>query len=223
MNTIILLIEDDAALREGMGELLSREGYGVLSAGNVREAEKIAGEEDFDLCLLDVGLPDGNGVDLCKKWRREGRDFPIVFLTALDDEIQVVRALDAGGSDYVTKPFRTQELLSRIRAHLRSRSITNAPAQKSGAVSVDLARLTVTVDGKSAYITPTEARILQALMQSGGCVLTRAILLEKIWDAGGAFIDDNTLSVHISRLREKIGAEKIQTIRGVGYRWEEKQ
>ena len=221
METIILLIEDDTILREGMGELLSREGYGVLSAGSVREAETIAAKEDFGLCLMDVGLPDGNGVSLCKKWREEGREFPIIFLTALDDEIQVVRALDAGGSDYVTKPFRTQELLSRIRAHLRGRSMGTSPA-KSGSVTMDINRLTVTADGKTAYITPTEARILQALMQNSGCVLTRAILLEKIWDAGGAFIDDNTLSVHISRLREKIGADRIQTIRGVGYRWEEK-
>ena len=222
METIILLIEDDTILREGMGELLSREGYGVLSAGSVREAETIASKEDFALCLMDVGLPDGNGVSLCKKWREEGREFPIIFLTALDDEIQVVRALDAGGSDYVTKPFRTQELLSRIHAHLRGRSMGTSPA-KSGSVTMDINRLTVTADGKTAYITPTEARILQALMQNSGCVLTRAILLEKIWDAGGAFIDDNTLSVHISRLREKIGADRIQTIRGVGYRWEEKK
>ena len=222
METIILLIEDDTILREGMGELLSREGYGVLSAGSVREAETTAAKEDFALCLMDVGLPDGNGVSLCKKWREEGREFPIIFLTALDDEIQVVRALDAGGSDYVTKPFRTQELLSRIRAHLRGRSTGISPA-KSGSVTMDINRLTVTADGKTAYITPTEARILQALMQNSGCVLTRAILLEKIWDAGGAFIDDNTLSVHISRLREKIGADQIQTIRGVGYRWEEKK
>ena len=214
----ILLVEDDWMLREGLCELLSREGYCPTPAATAQEADAQIHSAAFSLCLMDVGLPDGDGVSLCRKWQKEGIHIPILFLTALDDEIQVVRALDAGGSDYITKPFRTLELLSRIRAQLRR---AETPVISHG-LQVDFERLTVSVDGENIYVTPTEFRILRALMRSGGRVLTRAILLEQIWDEGGQFIDDNTLSVHVSRLREKIGADRIQTVRGVGYRWEEK-
>ena len=142
----------------------------------------------------------------------------MIFLTALDEEIHVVRALDAGGSDYVAKPFRTMELLSRVRAQLRAHKGAQAA---SGALSVDFERLTTSLGGESLFLTPTEYKLLGALMRSGGRVLTRAVLLEALWDEGGRFVDDNTLSVHISRLREKIGAARIETVRGAGYRWVE--
>ena len=120
MEAAILLVEDDGALREGLCELLAREGYRTKSAATAREADALIQAGSFDLCLMDVGLPDGDGVSLCRRWRAEGRNFPMIFLTALDEEIHVVRALDAGGSDYVAKPFRTMELLSRVRAQLRA-------------------------------------------------------------------------------------------------------
>ena len=206
MEAAILLVEDDGALREGLCELLAREGYCAKSAATAQEADALAQAEPFDLCLMDVGLPDGDGVSLCRRWRAQGRNFPILFLTALD----------AGGSDYVAKPFRTMELLSRIRAQLRTHKGAQAA---SGALCVDFERLTASLGGESLFLTPTEFKLLSALMRSGGRVLTRAILLEALWDEGGRFVDDNTLSVHISRLREKIGAARIETVRGAGYRW----
>ena len=212
------MVEDDGALREGLCELLAREGYRTKSAATAREADALIQAGSFDLCLMDVGLPDGDGVSLCCRWRAEGRNFPIIFLTALDEEIHVVRALDAGGSDYVAKPFRTMELLSRVRAQLRAHKGAQAA---SGALSVDFERLTTSLGGESLFLTPTEYKLLGALMRSGGRVLTRAVLLEALWDEGGRFVDDNTLSVHISRLREKIGAARIETVRGAGYRWVE--
>ena len=218
MEAAILLVEDDGALREGLCELLAREGYRTKSAATAREADALIQAGSFDLCLMDVGLPDGDGVSLCRRWRAEGRNFPIIFLTALDEEIHVVRALDAGGSDYVAKPFRTMELLSRVRAQLRAHKGAQAA---SGALSVDFERLTTSLGGESLFLTPTEYKLLGALMRSGGRVLTRAVLLEALWDEGGRFVDDNTLSVHISRLREKIGAARIDTVRGAGYRWVE--
>lgn len=143
---------------------------------------------------------------------------PILFLTALDEEVQIVRGLDAGGNDYVTKPFRTMELLSRIRALLRRHE--PAPIERQG-LSIDLARMSVRKDGKSVYLTPTEFKILSALIRNARQIMTRGQLLALIWDEGEQFIDDNTLSVHVSRLREKIGVARIRTIRGVGYQWEE--
>ena len=210
MEATILLVEDDGALREGLCELLAREGYRTKSAATAREADALIQAGSFDLCLMDVGLPDGDGVSLCRRWRAEGRNFPIIFLTALDEEIHVVRALDAGGSDYVAKPFRTMELLSRVRAQLRAHKGAQAA---SGALSVDFERLTTSLGGESLFLTPTEYKLLGALMRAPFC--------SRRWDEGGRFVDDNTLSVHISRLREKIGAARIETVRGAGYRWVE--
>ena len=218
MEAAILLVEDDGALREGLCELLAREGYRTKSAATAREADALIQAGSFDLCLMDVGLPDGDGVSLCRRWRAEGRNFPIIFLTALDEEIHVVRALDAGGSDYVAKPFRTMELLSRVGAPIRPPK--GAPAARGGRGG-GFERRTTTQGGESLFLTPTEYKLLGALMRSGGRVLTRAVLLEALWDEGGRFVDDNTLSVHISRLREKIGAARIETVRGAGYRWVE--
>ena len=132
----ILLVEDDTALREALEELLLREGYAVIKASDVLSARNALGQE-IDLVLLDVGLPDGDGVNLCKAWRSEGVQTPILFLTAKDDELDVVRGLDAGGNDYVTKPFRMQELLSRIRAQLRR----NQPEISRSGITLDPARL----------------------------------------------------------------------------------
>ena len=213
----ILLVEDDAVLRGGLTELFIREGYGVVAAGCVREArERLSGS--VQLIVLDVSLPDGDGVSLCRQWRGAGVTVPILFLTARDEELDVVRGLDGGGNDYVTKPFRMMELLSRIRALLRgSGGQTPALLCRSG-IEVDQARMQVRRDGETLPLTLTEYRILLTLMRHGG-IVPRALLLEALWDVDSRFIDDNTLSVHVSRLREKIGAERIRTVRGVGYQW----
>ena len=212
--SVILLVEDDAVLRDGLTELFTREGYSVIAAASVKEArEKLSA--NVNVVVLDVGLPDGDGVSLCQQWRGAGVTTPILFLTAKDEEFDVVRGLDAGGNDYVTKPFRMQELLSRIRAQLR----TSAPQQviRNG-LEIDQTRMQVKKDGEILQLTLTEYKILVALIKRG-TVVTRDMLLEALWDEGGKFVDDNTLSVHVSRLKNKIGAEHIRTVRGVGYQW----
>ena len=212
----ILLVEDDAALRAALEELLHRESYEVKKAANFREARSGL-DGSIDLVMLDVGLPDGDGVNLCKLWRSEGFQTPILFLTAKDEELDIVRGLDAGGNDYVTKPFRMQELLSRIRALLRGRSNVDSVISRSG-ITLDKAKLQASREGEALILTLTEYKILAKLLSSRS-ILTRSALLESLWDADSRFIDDNTLSVHVSRLREKVGAAHIKTIRGVGYQW----
>ena len=211
----ILLVEDDTALRGALEELLDREGYEVIKASNIRTAQD-AMNSDIDLAMLDVGLPDGDGVSLCRQWRSEGVETPILFLTAKDEELDVVRGLDAGGNDYVTKPFRMQELLSRIRALLR-RSQKETTFNRSG-ITLDIAKLQASKDGEVLLLTVTEYKILAKLI-SERSIITRAALLDALWDVDSRFVDDNTLSVHVSRLREKVGSNHIKTIRGVGYQW----
>ena len=211
----ILLVEDDSALRGALEELLCREGYDVVKASNVRSAREGL-DSTIDLVILDVGLPDGDGVELCRSWRSEGVQTPILFLTAKDEEMDVVRGLDSGGNDYVTKPFRMQELLSRIRALLR-RNQRDTTITRSG-ITLDTAKLQATRDGEVLLLTVTEYKILAKLISSRS-IITRAVLLEALWDLDSRFVDDNTLSVHVSRLREKIGGSHIKTIRGVGYQW----
>ena len=211
----ILLVEDDAALRSALEELLLREGYEVAKVSNVRSAVEAMNVE-IDLAMLDVGLPDGDGVSLCRQWRSEGIQTPILFLTAQDEELDVVRGLDAGGNDYVTKPFRMQELLSRIRALLR-RNQKDVTVSRSG-ITLDKSKLQASKDGDAMLLTVTEYKILAKLI-SERSIITRAALLDALWDVDSRFVDDNTLSVHVSRLREKVGSSHIKTIRGVGYQW----
>ena len=218
MDINILLVEDDPFLQDGLGELLLREGYQAAIAGSCKQAQEYIQRNIYRLIILDISLPDGNGWQLCADWRAQGIQTPILFLTARDEEMEIVRGLDAGGDDYVTKPFRLQELLSRIRALLRrDRPVT---LHQDG-LTIDLENHTVSRDGIPLFLTPTEFHLLAVILRHRDQVLTRAALLQLIWDDGGTYIDDNTLSVHISRLREKIGSKAIRTVRGVGYQWKE--
>ncbi len=213
----ILLVEDDGVLREGLYELFTREGYETALAACAKEADTLI-SADVDLIVLDVTLPDGDGVSLLKKWRSEGLTAPVLFLTAKDEEFDVVRALDAGGNDYVTKPFRMMELLSRMRVLTRNApSSKDAPIQR-GAIEIDKARMTVKKNGETLLLTLTEYKLLIRLVETK-FIVTRQMLLDALWDQEGKFIDDNTLSVHMSRLRDKIGHDHIKTVRGVGYQW----
>ena len=216
MNSVLLLIEDDAVLRGGLRELFTREGYRVIEAGSVREARQKK-DETVQVIVMDVGLPDGDGVSLCREWRSQGETRPILFLTAKDEEFDVVRGLDSGGNDYVTKPFRMQELLSRVRVLLRNSQTRKAVLSRCG-FTVDETRMQVVKNSEALPLTLTEYKILVMLMESRA-VVPRDRLLQALWDDGGKFIDDNTLSVHMSRLREKVGADHIRTVRGVGYQW----
>ena len=214
MQENILLVEDDPYLSQGLTELLQKNGYVPFPAAAVSQARAAIQSRGFDLLILDVTLPDGDGVSFCRELRKQGRATPILFLTARDEEFDIVRGLDAGGNDYVTKPFRIQELLSRIRVLLRK---DFGPLAR-GSLLLDTQRMQVSRAGEILPLTLTEYRILLCLIRQRG-VATRDILLNALWDNDGKFVDDNTLSVHVSRLREKIGSDHIQTIRGVGYKW----
>lgn len=214
----ILIVEDDAFLCDGLYEILQKEGYSVTVASNVTQANAHLKNTVFDLLIFDVMLPDGNGFDLCVSVRKKDNKVPILFLTACDDEVQIVRGLDSGADDYVTKPFKLLELLSRVRALLRR---TEGAVYKSSGITLDTDNMTVKKDGEIVFLTPTEYMILSALIRNRGIIVPRSVLLQNIWDNDGTFIDDNTLSVHVSRLRDKIGGGFIKTVRGIGYRWEE--
>lgn len=219
MSAKILLCEDDEFLRSGLVEMLEKEDHEVCAAGSCDAARERFLNNGLDLIILDVMLPDGNGFDLCREIRTAGISAPVLFLTACDDEIQIVRGLDSGADDYVTKPFRLLELLSRVRALLRRSSKVSLPVY--GAITLNEDNMTVLKDGEKIYLTPTEYHILCILLRNRGIIVTRDLLLQGIWDCEGAYVDDNTLSVHISRLRDKIGDGFIKTVRGVGYRWED--
>lgn len=214
MPAPILLVEDDSYLSQGLLELLEGSGYAPLCAMNLESARRALRDKHVELVILDVTLPDGDGVSFCQSLRQEGFAMPILFLTARDEEFDIVRGLDAGGNDYVTKPFRVQELLSRIRVLLRK----DSGNLRRGGLEIDQERMTVSKDGNALPLTLTEYKLLACLVRQRG-VTTRDILLEALWDSDGKFVDDNTLSVHISRLREKIGGGHIRTVRGVGYQW----
>ncbi len=218
MDYKLLLLEDDEFLRDGLTEILTKEGYNLKTAECISVAEKLISENNFDLMIFDAMLPDGSGFDLCSKVRSLDNDTPILFLTAKDDEIQIVRGLDLGADDYVTKPFKLLEFLSRVRVLLRRRKTNHV---QSGNLLLDNIHFTAKKDGEIIQLTPIEFRLLHMIVSANGNTVTRNILLQNIWDDNNNFIDDNTLSVHISRLREKIGGTHIVTLRGIGYRWEE--
>lgn len=225
----LLLLEDDISLIDGLTYSLKKNGFEVRVAKTVREAENLLAEEaGFDLLLFDVTLPDGNGFTLCEKLREAGNPVPIIFLTASDEETSVIRGLDCGGDDYITKPFKLGELCSRIRALLRRSGMQNSGdgILRSGELEVNLAEGRVTLGGEPIDFTGAEYRLLCLLLKNSGRVLTRGTILDKLWDGAGNFVDDNTLSVYVRRLREKLEEnpsrpEHLKTVRGFGYQWKE--
>lgn len=217
----LLLIEDDMPLAMATSFALETEGYQVTHVSTLEDASQQLNNEEFSLVLLDVNLPDGDGYTFCKRVRADGFTLPIIFLTALDEEVNVVQGLEVGGDDYVTKPFRVRELISRIKANIRRSQVNTAAVEVMvfGAFRIDLAGHKVTKDGVNINLTPSEFRLFTTLVNNKNKTLTRGALLEQLWDIDGDFVDDNTLSVYVKRLREKLGNEKdyISTIRGVGY------
>ncbi|WP_066505787.1 response regulator transcription factor [Abyssisolibacter fermentans] len=225
MNNI-LLVEDDFNLSYGIEFALKNEGFNVTVMNNIEKARNVLASNDFDLILLDVMLPDGNGYELCQEIRNSS-DVSIIFLTACDEEVNVVMGLDMGGDDYITKPFRIRELISRIKAVLR-RNITNDSKKQvlvSGDIAINILEGKVKKNNEEILLTAQEYKLLHMLMENAKHVLSRKVLLEKLWDVESDFVDDNTLSVYIRRLREKIEdnpqtPKYIATVRGIGYRWE---
>lgn len=223
----ILLLEDDAALIDGLRYTLEKQGYETEVARSVGEAKKCL-KQSFDLLLLDVSLPDGTGFEVCESVRKNGSQVPVIFLTAADDEMSIVRGLDGGGDGYVTKPFRLGELCARINALLRRAGSLKEERSflRSGDIVIDLQKGKVMRGDEVLELTGAEYRLLCLLVRNTGIIVTRNMILEELWDSGGSFVDDNTVSVYIRRLREKIEKnpsrpEYLTTVRGFGYRWSE--
>lgn len=207
----ILLLEDDAMIASGVVYALENEGYEVFHKKTVLEAKNFLRTEKVDLAVLDMQLPDGTGFDVPLDGTR------VIFLTVDDDEASIVKAFEGGAEDYVTKPFRIRELLARVRRTLSAGGAGNLLS--AGGVSIDTAAGKVYARGELCELTALEYRLLLTLATHRGQVLTRTQILEHIWDCAGSFVEDNTLTVYIKRLREKLdGALEIATVRGVGYR-----
>lgn len=219
----LLLVEDDRTIALGLEYSLSQEGFEVTICDNAKSALSKIDEMKFDIALLDIMLPDGNGFDICRKLK-EKDDTPVIFITARDDEGSVVMGLDIGADDYISKPFRIRELQSRIRSVLRraKKQYHDDHVIRYGNVSVNMTKGTVTKNGNDVFLTALEYRLLLTLVNNEGRVLTRNQLIESIWDVSGDFVNDNTLTVYIKRLREKIEDDPqnpkiIKTVRGLGY------
>ncbi|MGE8204948.1 response regulator transcription factor [Heyndrickxia sp. NPDC080065] len=220
----ILLLEDDTSLALGLEFSLREEGYEVTHVSLVEECKEIFEKESFDLALLDVTLPDGNGYDMCK-YIREQSDMPIIFLTAMDDEVNIVLGLDIGADDYITKPFRVRELLSRIRAVLRRKGKESSGHQlKSGSIILDIDCAVLKKEREEIPLSAQEYKLMLIFMNHPEKILSREEIFDLLLEGGGGFFEDNTLSVYIKRLREKIetdftNPEYILTHRGLGYKW----
>ena len=220
----ILLIEDDFYLVKNIRLLLEKEGYEVITAGNVSLAKHMIDRERMDLCLVDVMLPDGNGFEICEYIRRN-KQLPIIMISAKDDEESIVKGLETGADDYVTKPFKPREFLSRIKANLRRMEVkNNTHIFTYGELEIDIDKRIVKKSGREITLRNLEYKLLEIFAKNPEIVLKREVLLQQIWDNEENFIEDNTLSVSIKRLREKLGEKEdgnsyIDTIRGVGYRW----
>ena len=223
----IFVLEDDEAIGIGLSYTLESEKYEVTLVKTVAEAKKTVENEEFDLYILDLTLPDGNGYEVCSLIKSKG-DLPVIFLTAYDDEINVVTGFELGADDYISKPFRVRELLARVKSVLRRYSKDNADGiVKIGELSVNTAEARVLLRGEEVILTAMEYRLLLSFVNNRGTVLTRRKLLEEIWDASGEYVNDNTLSVYMKRLREKIeenpqSPRLLHTIRGIGYRMEDR-
>ena len=217
----ILVVEDDTLIVRNLSELLRQEGFAVTTASGQKEALQAAENVGFDLALLDISLLDGNGFSLCKSLK-ERYQLPVIFLTATDDEASVVMGLDMGADDYIIKPFRPMEMISRIKSVLR-RTGRAQVVFEIGNLRVDSVRGTVHKNGKEVYLSALEYRLLLVFLNNRGVVLSRSKLLESIWDIAGEFVNDNTLTVYIKRLRDKIeddpqNEQIIRTVRGIGYK-----
>lgn len=219
----LLLVEDDQGIVENLTAFLKEEDFEVEAVNGQKDAIRCLEEKKYDLMLLDVSLADGNGFAVCAA-AKAITDIPVIFLTASGDEYSVVTGLDMGADDYIAKPFRPRELVSRMKSVLRRCGKTNAVFE-IGKLSVDTVKGTVLKAGEEGFLSALEYRLLLMFVNHRGEVLSRNRLLEEIWDIAGEFVNDNTLTVYIKRLREKIEDDPqkpiyIKTIRGIGYRLE---
>lgn len=225
MAKTILIVEDEKNIVDILSFNLGREGYATLEAYDGEAGLQLALEQDPDLILLDLMLPKRNGFDVCRSVREHGRATPIIMLTAREEETDKVLGLELGADDYITKPFKPMELVARVKNSLR-RSGRAQSVFQLGNLSVDTAGASVRRDGQEIVLSALEYRLLLTLLSHRGEVLSRSRLLQEIWDASGDFVNDNTLTVYIKRLREKIEKDPaepriIKTVRGLGYKVED--
>lgn len=221
----ILLLEDDLSLINGLSFALKKEGFDLDIARTIQEAKLCQADEKYDLLILDVSLPDGSGFEICKKVRLTS-NVPIIFLTASDEEINIIMGLDIGGDDYITKPFKLGVLISRINALLRrSKNFSAADTElTSNGIKVLLLQGQVYKDGALLGLTAAEYKLLCLFMQNPNTLLSKEQILDKLWDSDGNYVDNNTLSVYIRRLRTKIednpsDPKMLLTVRRMGYKW----
>lgn len=213
----ILLVEDNKTISKGLAYYLHNNDCEVVVCGTYSEAlEKSGG--DYDVIIIDISLPDGNGFELYEEIKRINHA-PVIFLTALDDEDNIVKGFELGAEDYITKPFSSRELLARIKRFTRKNDISNI--MTIGDITVDFSSKNVTKNGIQVELTSLEYRIFVMLAQNYGKTVSRESILEKIWDISGKYVNDNTLSVYIKRIRKKLDTELIKTVKNVGYRLEE--
>ena len=218
----ILLVEDDHAIVRALTDLLEGEGFAVRSCTTQDGACAALAADDFDIALLDVTLAQGNGFAVCAAARETAPEMPVIFLTASDDEYSTVAGLDMGAVDYIAKPFRARELISRIRGALR-RTSSASNVLTVGDVRLDVASAAVTKDGREVFLSALEYRLLLYFLQHKGKLVTRENLRDAIWDSAGEYVSDNALNVYVKRLREKVETdpaepELIVTVRGLGYK-----
>ncbi len=230
----VFLLEDDDAISMGLKYSLEKEGYEVTHAESIMQTRKLWESGGYDICILDINLPDGNGYDVCK-FIKEKEDVPVIFLTASDAEVNVVMGLEMGADDYICKPFRINELMARIKTVLRRSGKRNSGAAPEDESVEKLANINIytneakvtmkdeeTGEEKSIELTALEYRLLLTFCNNRGMILSRNQLLQDMWDVSGDFVNDNTLTVYIKRLRDKIEKDPanpqiIRTVRGMGY------
>ena len=213
----ILVLEDDEMIASGLSYALESEGYKVLLAQKIGQAFELIAENDFDLGLLDMQLPDGRGDEVGRKLKNEGT--AVIYLTVEDDETGIVRAFDEGAEDYIVKPFKIRELLARVKRTLGRRQGVPEEIIRIGNVKINSSEGKVYVGEDTVELTALEYRLLLIFAANKGALLSRNQILEKIWDSEGNFVEDNTLTVYVKRLREKLGDNvSIETVRGIGYR-----
>lgn len=223
----VLIIEDDAGLNRGISFALEQEGYAVVSARTLREGERLFEKERPDAVILDLNLPDGDGLAFCKKVRqRPGAEAQaaILMLTARDLETDEIMGLTSGADDYITKPFSVSVLKIRLQNILRRKTDRAEETSRlvSGDVTLDTKTFRAFCGGGELDLSMTEFRLLQFFLENKNRALLKEQILQRVWDADGNYVEENTLSVNISRLRKKLGSDHIRTIQGIGYLWEEK-
>ncbi|MDY3747099.1 MAG: response regulator transcription factor [Lachnospiraceae bacterium] len=217
----ILLLEDDENLSRGISLKLGKEGYRVFSSCTISEAESIFRKETIDLVISDITLPDGSGLDFGNMVREKSNAI-LIYLTAMDQEIDIVNGYDTGADDYITKPFSVNILTSKVNAFMRRLGHHEEGVYISGDIEVFANDMQVKKAGVLIALSKTELQLLILFLENAGHILSRESILEKVWGIDGQFVDDNTVAVNISRLKNKLGTDSIENVRGLGYLWTEK-